>query len=104
MKHLQFPDIDLDMQIIANGRLRFIKEAGLVAKDKKEFPIPRFCCPERGYVFSDMNLVMMFMSDLMDIRACIASIQRAKPPIEVWILDNDKITTFRDLSGYFENG
>ena len=98
MRILQHPDVGMDMQIINNARLRYLQKAGLVSRKQKTLSIPRFRCPERLYLCCDMKLVMMCMSDTLDIEQAIEAVRKPIPPVELWILQDDKVTMFRDLS------
>ena len=98
MDDLEYPDIELDMQIIARARLRLLKSAGLVSEEEREPEIPHFTCVPRAYLCRGGEYFMMFFPDAVDLETCASSIiDEGEEPIEFWVLEDDRVIDYNEF-------
>jgi len=86
------------MRIIANGRLRFLQSVGWAPKSQRGYAIKPFRCYTRGYVLQD-GIILMFDPELFDVRSSALTVRNCEPPLEVWILNDDKVVEYFELGG-----
>lgn len=90
METLQYPDIQMDMHIIANRRLALLKEHRLAPVDDPGFTIQPFKCAWRGYLLKG-GLILMYDPGAFNVEYCLPAINHPDPPYEVWVLEDDQV-------------
>ena len=96
METLEHPDIQIDMHIIANGRLAALKAHGDAPLGEPGFTIRPFRCAWRGYLVHD-GVILMFGPGRFNVDFCLPAIVHPSPPYEVWILEDDKVIDYYEL-------
>lgn len=100
MKTLDCPDINMDGFIIANFRAMILNRTGSNAGRRVDtLGILPFSCPPRGYVVDeDSCIILMFDPDIIDIDEPTIMALDLPLPLEVYYLEDDKITNFLDIN------
>lgn len=88
----------IDLEIIANARLEFLKKEGVAPFDTKGYRIKRFRCYARGYLLQD-GIILMFDPERFDVRNSTLTVKDSEPPFEVWILVDDRVVNYFELGG-----
>ena len=98
-EELEYPDIGLDMQLIARERLRILKSMGLVPNNESEPEIASFKCTLRGYLCTGQEFHVMFMPDAVDLPACVKSLIAVQDDtVECWILQDDRVIEYKEFT------
>jgi hypothetical protein len=92
----------IDLEIIANARLEFLKKAGVAPFDTKGYRIKPFRCYARGYLLQD-GIILMFDPERFDVRTSALTVRQSEPPFEVWILQDDRVVNYFELGGEGES-
>lgn len=98
LQQFDHPIPAIDMEIIANARLEFLKKAGVAPFDTKGFRIKPFRCYTRGYVVQD-GIILMFDPERFDVRTSALTVRDCEPPFEVWILRDNRVVEYFELGG-----
>jgi len=100
MKTLDYPDIETDRLIIANFKMNVIRASGLVDPGlARTVGLLPFTCPPRGYIVGrDNAILMIFDPAVVDAGKAVASIHDVDPPFEVYLLEDNEITDYFEIS------
>lgn len=94
----RYPDIELDMQLIARERIRQLKEHGHIPPDNPEPAIAPFKCLERAYLCSGGKYLMMIFPGAVDVELCAdAIVTIVDGVIEYWVLEDDRVTDYSEF-------
>ena len=97
MRTLLYPRLDLDLTIISNWRIALAASLSGQATSGLAVTVHPFRYRLRGYVFQDGRMVAFFYPDAVDLDELWRPFHSANPPIEVFLLENDRIVKYREI-------
>jgi hypothetical protein len=95
---LDFPDMTIDLEIIARERIRMMKSNGEMAQDEPEPEINPFRCAPRCYLCAGNEVYAMFFPETVDAPMCADAVDPDVGMVECWTLEDDRVIDYEEFT------